>query len=112
MATIQKYITIQHLAEFHQVDSRLLQEFADFGLITIRKTEETPCIVHEELEKCERVIRLHRELGVNKEGIDIILRMRETQSELQQELKRLKYLLQKHGVQFESLFTEELSEED
>jgi hypothetical protein len=112
MAAIQKYITIQHLAEFHQVDSGLLQEFAEFGLIRIQKTETTPCIVHEELEKCERIIRLHRELGVNKEGIDIILRMRETQTELQKEMKRLKYLLQKHGVQLEDPFTDDFSDED
>ncbi len=93
MAPTRKYITLQQFADFHQISVTLIMEFADFGLIEIRHTESTPCIYSDDMEKCERAIRIYKELGVNKEGIEIILEMRERQAEMQKELYRLRHLL-------------------
>lgn len=107
MAPTRKHITLQQFAEFHQVSVTLIMEFADFGLIEIRQIESTPCIYSDNMEKCERAIRLYKELGVNKEGIEIILEMRERQAEMQIELTRLRHLLKKHEKNMITIFTEE-----
>ena len=107
MATIQKYITINKFADFHQVKTTLLWEFADFGLIEITQVEDQPCIGYKDLDKCERAVRLYRELGVNKEGIEIILNMRDQIAEMQKELARLRHKLAKHESRLERMFLEE-----
>jgi hypothetical protein len=106
MATI-KYITIEEFADFHKVTTKLVYEFADFGLIEISRVEKKPCIVSKYFDKCERAIRLHRELGVNKEGIEIILDMRQKQTELQNELLRLRHQISKHEDQLSKMFSED-----
>ncbi len=107
MATI-KYITIEEFAGFHKITTQLIQDFADFGLIEIRQVEKKHCIFSEQIEHCERAIRLHRDLGVNKEGIEIILDMRSKQTLLQQELMRLRHQLNKHEERVSKMFSEEL----
>lgn len=107
MATTRKYITLQQFADFHQVSVTLIREFADFGLIEIRQTENISCIYSDDMEKYERAIRLHKELGVNKEGIEIIIGMREKLTTMQNELNRLRHLLKKHEDQMLTLFPKE-----
>ena len=109
MASI-KYITIEEFADFHQVTITLVREFAEFGLIEISQIETKPCIVTKNLDKCESVIRLHRDLSVNKEGIEIILDMRERHTEMQKELMLLKHKIKKHEERMEKLFTGEYPE--
>lgn len=106
MATI-KYIAIEEFANFHQVTTALILEFADFGLIEIIQVETKPFIVVKNLFKCESAIRLHRDLNVNKEGVEIILEMREKHEELQNELKLLKHQIKKHEERMTKMFSVE-----
>lgn len=105
MATV-KYITIEEFANFHQVTTKLVYEFADFGLIEVEQVETKPCIVANHLDQCERAIRLHRDLGVNKEGIEIILEMREKHAEMQKELLKLRHKIKKHEERMAKMFAE------
>jgi len=107
MATTRKYITLERFAEFHQVNITVIHEFADFGLFDIRTVQESPCLFSDDIERCERALRLYKELGVNKEGISIILEMRDQQSEMQKELTRLRHQLKKHEEKMIKLFSEE-----
>lgn len=66
--------------------------------------QNKPCVHIDEMERCERVIRLYQELGVNKEGIEIILDLRQRIEELQKEVTRMKHLLSKHEVRMTNLF--------
>lgn len=109
MATI-KYITIKDFADFHQVTTTLVREFADFGLIEISQIKAKPCIVSKNLDKCESAIRLHRDLSVNKEGIEIILEMRERHAEMQKELMLLKHQIKKHEERMAKIFSGEFPE--
>ena len=108
MATT-KYISIEEFADFHHVTTKLVHEFADFGLIEISHSDEKLFIPSDYLDKCERVIRLHRDLGVNKEGIEIILEMRQKHAELQSELLRLRRKISKYEDQLSQLFSEDFN---
>ncbi|NOX86067.1 MAG: hypothetical protein GXO86_08905 [Chlorobi bacterium] len=104
---MDKYITLREFANFHEISVTLIREFADFGLIEVRQIKNKPCIHIDDMERCERVIRLHKELGVNKEGIEIILEMRRRLEEMQKEITRMKHVLNKYENRIANLFPEE-----
>lgn len=106
MNTKKRQITIQEFADFHKVTTELIKEFTDFGLISVVQVERQYCIDTGNIERCERAIRLHKDLGVNKEGIEIILDMREKHAEMQRELKWLRHQLKKHKNRMNQLFSE------
>ena len=87
----QYYITLQEITDIFSIDRELCKEFIDFGLIRAYIKKNITYIKTEELSKLKRVISLYKKLGVNKEGIEIILSMRDQIIELQNELQRLKY---------------------
>ncbi len=102
---MEKYVSVRQFADFHQITITLLHEFAEFGLINIQEVENEPCIVIDSLDRYERAIRLHKELGVNKEGIEIILEMRNKIEQLQNELNNMHRKLQKYE-QLKNLLTD------
>lgn len=86
MDTIKDAIRIEQLAEFYKIDTLVIYELADFGIIELSRVEHGEIIPQESLERCERAVRLYTELGVNKEGIEIILDMRDKIEQLQKDL--------------------------
>lgn len=86
---------IEQLADFYHIDVRVIYELSDFGIIKLKKKNEEEIIPHEELERCERAVRLYTDLGVNKEGIEIILNMREKMEQLQKDLLKARQRLNK-----------------
>jgi len=101
---IYKHIPLEEFAEFHKVKTTLIYDFADFGLIEIEEIEQKPCLVSKYIDRCESAIRLYRDLEVNKEGIEIILDLREKHEVLQKELMLLKHKIKKHEALMEKMF--------
>ncbi len=93
---MENYITIKKLAQFHNINEALLLDLAQAGVLEIHIVNSEPCAAHNQLEKYERAIRLHRDLGVNKEGVEIIMEMRDKMEALQKELNELKRKLSKY----------------
>ena len=60
-----------------------LHDFADLGLLA---TDPTTGTIQEEPDHLARLARLHHELGLSKEGIDVVLAMRQRLLTLQHEL--------------------------
>jgi chaperone modulatory protein CbpM len=90
----RKYVTVEEFSRFHQLDLTIIHEFIDFGLVEVHQVDEEACLPAEDLERVERLTRLYRELDINKEGIDIILHLREQLVALQEEKEALQYRLQ------------------
>jgi chaperone modulatory protein CbpM len=88
-----KYIAVEEFCTHHGVEVMLVREFADFGLIRLFVEQNREFVPDEEVSRLERMLRLSQELEVNKEGIDIILHMREELKQLRQEADRLRYRL-------------------
>jgi len=76
-------ITYHECAATYGLSEQDLREFVDLGLL---RASEAPDSIREEPEHLARVARLHHDLGINKEGIDIILAMRRRLLHLQQAL--------------------------
>ncbi len=91
---MKKYISLKTLAAFHQVDEALLQELIEYEIVPLSKRNREWAISLDYLDDFERALRLHRELGVNLQGVDIICRMHNRIKEMQAEIEHLKSLLE------------------
>ncbi len=103
---MENYISIKKLAQFHNISEKTLQEFADYGIFEIHIIQNEPCIQPDKLSRYERAIRLYRDLGVNKEGIEIIMEMRDKLENLQKEVNKLHRQLYKFDNRLHKPFIE------
>jgi DNA-binding transcriptional MerR regulator len=90
-----QFISIQDIADFCHVAVDVLQEWAEDGLITISVREKSQGIPADEVGEIRRIARLYKELGVNREGIEIITAMRSRILELSREAARLRHELER-----------------
>jgi len=93
---------LSRVSEIFQIDIHIIQEFAEFGLYPTVELDGEKGIEYEAFDRLKRIISLHNALGVNKEGIDAILRLGEHISDLQNqvdslegEVRKLRNYLQK-----------------
>lgn len=93
MSQYRNAMEIEQLANFYHIDALVIYDLADFGIIKLKKRNKQEIIPNEELARCERAVRLYSDLGVNKEGIEIILDMREKMEQLQKDLSKLRHQL-------------------
>jgi chaperone modulatory protein CbpM len=79
-------ITYQECNTRYGLSAAELQEFIEVGLLRPAPAEATLELDEEDYELLPRLARLYHELGINKEGIDIILAMRQRLVQLQAEV--------------------------
>ncbi|QHT67783.1 hypothetical protein GXP67_14630 [Rhodocytophaga rosea] len=89
------YISIREFSTLHGVEVALIHEFAEFGLVQTHFQQNLECLIADDIAHVRRLIRLYQDLGINKEGIDIILSMREQILSLREELESLRYKAQR-----------------
>ena len=82
----QKFVSVIHLCKIYSTEISFFQELNDNGLIEIVSDENTLYLHQDSLFDVERIIRLHRELHVNIEGVDVVLNLLEKVEHLQDEL--------------------------
>lgn len=56
----------------HNIEFSFIRNLSEFGLIETVTVAKKEFITEDQLEKLERMLRLHRELEINIEGIDTI----------------------------------------
>jgi MerR family transcriptional regulator/heat shock protein HspR len=64
------------------------------GFITPYRTKRTRLYSQEDVERLAMIIRLTRELGVNRAGVEVILRMRHKIEVLQREMQEMMRFLE------------------
>jgi len=94
-------ITLRQIGQHFRIDHTLIQEFAEFGLYDTIALADGAGVERPSLKRLQRVISLHQALGVNKEGIDIILDLRDQVSRLHQEIAALHQELDRLHLQAE-----------
>lgn len=87
---IQELILIEKLCIHYKIEDSFFDELENIGLIKIEIFEQNKFIHQDKIGDLEKMIRLHRELNVNIEGIDIVFNLLEKEIELQEEVKALK----------------------
>ncbi len=89
----QPLYMISVVAKMLDVHPQTLRLYEREGLITPRRVKRQRLYSDEDIERLALIIELTRDLGVNKAGVDIILRMRKRLMALQREVDAmLRYL--------------------
>lgn len=76
------------------VHPQTLRLYEREGLVTPYRTKRSRLYSQEDVEKIEMILRLTRELGVNRAGVDVILRLRHRLEVLQREMDDMMQFLE------------------
>jgi MerR family transcriptional regulator/heat shock protein HspR len=85
----QPLYLISVVAEMLSVHPQTLRLYEKEGLITPRRTRKQRLYSDSDVERLNLILELTRELGVNKAGVEIILRMRRRLEVMQREMEEM-----------------------
>ncbi len=88
--TTEKLITIETFCTNYDIEFSFINSLSEFGLIEITTINKIEYLHQNKINEIEKMIRLHDELGVNIEGIDVIYNLTEKVMNLQKEIDLLK----------------------
>jgi hypothetical protein len=74
----------------HHVEMGFLYSLQEYGLIDVITSEGNDYLSSDRLNELEKIVRLHYDLNVNMEGIDVILHLLKQLEEVQKEMIELK----------------------
>jgi hypothetical protein len=80
------FITAQTLCTSYNIELSFLDALHTMQLIEIKVVEQSQVVHHDQIGELERIIRLHKELNLNLEGIDVVLNLLEKEQELRNEV--------------------------
>jgi cell division FtsZ-interacting protein ZapD len=92
-------IRIEYFCEQYNVEFSFIEALKESGLINLVVIEESSYLSTEDLKGLEKLIRLHYELGINLEGIDVVSNLLNQLEDLQQELTAAKNKLKFLGME-------------
>ena len=85
----QVLISADEFCTFHNIEFSFMRNLQEFGMIEIVSSQEGNYIPENQLEKLERILRLHHDLQINLEGIDAISHLLNRVDQMQSEIIRL-----------------------
>ncbi len=80
-------ILIEHFCSNHDIDFSFIDSLHEFGLIELIIHEDSKYLPKEQLKDFEKMMRMHYDLDINMEGIDVISHLLKRIHYLQEELK-------------------------
>lgn len=83
-------VVLNEFCASHQVEISFIQSLEEYGLVETVVAGQSLCIYATELPKLERIVRLHRELEINPEGIDVINQLLKRMEDMQHEIIELR----------------------
>jgi MerR family transcriptional regulator/heat shock protein HspR len=108
----QPLYMISVVSRMLDVHPQTLRLYEREGLITPHRTKRSRLYSEEDVEKIAMILRLTRELGVNRSGVDIILRLRRRLEAFQREMEEMMNFLEEDTrkdfiERFKKIFNEE-----
>jgi hypothetical protein len=83
-------ISTQTLCSHYNIEISFVDALNKMGLIHIEIIEQDQFIHQDQISDLEKIIRLHNELNVNLEGIDVVFNLLEKERNLRDELNAMK----------------------
>lgn len=83
-------IAITTLCSHYEIEFSFINALNKTGLIQIVLIEQNQFIHQDQIGDLEKMIRMHHELNVNIEGIDVVFNLLKKEKELREELNALK----------------------
>jgi hypothetical protein len=87
---IESYIPIEIICQYHDTDMSVIESFHEIGLIEIVNFEDRDFIHKDALETLEKLLRMHDQLGINTEGLEVVTNLLLRIEELRREVTALR----------------------
>ncbi len=94
---VKEYIKVTAFCTSHDVDRSLLYSLWEYEIIQIELVNQEPHLIKDELPLLEKMLRLHKELEINPEGLQAIHHLLEKVNGLQNEIGTLRKKLDRLG---------------
>ena len=85
-----KFIPLVELCSHYKVETSFFKELNEAGLIEITTIEKVSCLHQDNINDVEKMIRIHHELNVNIEGIDVVFNLLHKVDDLQSEINAVR----------------------
>jgi hypothetical protein len=82
----ENLILLKTVCSHYQVELSFFTHLSEIGLIEIEIIEQSPYIREDQIKDIERIIRIHHELEVNPEGIDVVFNLLQKIDRLEKDL--------------------------
>jgi hypothetical protein len=82
----ENFIPLATLCTHYHIEMSFFDSLNEVGLIEIESIEESHYIHVEQISEVERIIRMHNDLHLNLEGIDVVLNLLQKMDRLQDDL--------------------------
>lgn len=89
-------ITTSDFCTWHQVEYTFISSLNQSGLIEIQVIDQTEYIPESELQKLEKMVRLHNELEINVAGIEAITHLLQRIENIQEDMRLLRNRLNRY----------------
>jgi len=89
-------IAAKEFCTYHHIEYTFIDSLSEAGLIEVRATNEGTYIPETELQKLERMARLHTELEINLAGIEAITHLLQRVESIQEEMRTLRNRLRRY----------------
>jgi len=86
-------ISTQEFCTRHHVEPNFIYSLREYGLIDVVSNEGNDYLSTDRLNELEKIARLHYDLNINMEGIDVILHLLKQLENAQSELTELQHQL-------------------
>ena len=86
---LENLIPLAKLCSHYQVEISFFTNLNEMGLLQIKTVETIPYIESDSIFEIEKMIRMHQELAVNTEGIDVVFNLLQKIDTLQNEVTTL-----------------------
>ena len=96
---VENLISLAQFCEHHSIDKDFILSLDNHEIIEVISINDNSYIHIDSLEKIEKIIRLHFDLSINIEGIDVIIQLLEKIDSLEKELNLSKKKLAIYGIE-------------
>jgi hypothetical protein len=79
-------VPLQKICSHYEIELSFINDLNEIGLIEIKTIEQAQFVHQDKIIDIEKMIRIHHELDVNIEGIDVVFNLLQKVDDLQSEL--------------------------
>ena len=88
--SIENFIPVNTLCLHYKLEISFFNTLNENGLIEIQLVDEIQYVHKESIYEIEKIVRMHKELEINIEGIDVVLNLLQKIDALQTELLKVR----------------------
>ena len=83
-------IAATDICTFHEVEYAFINSLGEAGLVELKMVKQETYIPETDLQKLEKMIRMHHELEINVAGIEAIIHLLDRIEQMQEEMRVLR----------------------